>query len=641
MNRPLSSYANATRRFWTRPLTVTVAALLITLAGCATKPVGADRVSTRIAYEQVEKNALNSGEPSAYTVSLLHHFNLDELAKTHPEEAVCALYERALKTKNRDVIFALAEMSYYAGEQIRGSLKAWDPRDARQFYLGSAVYAYLYLFSDDYGPKPDAFDRRFRAACDLYNYGLGLGLTEWRSTNAIAELKDGVRRLPVGEIDLHLDASHFPWPLSVAEGFLIADQFVVRGLSVRNRDPGMGTPLIAVGHKSEELRLRRAFPATVFLRLQGSLAELSSGKSRGDLELYAGYDDTTIEVAGEKVPLENDLTAPAALMLNQSFAWKVERLQFLRPGAGLKSQLIASEPYRPGKIPLVFVHGTFSSPVWWAEMVNTLRADPEIRKRYQIWQFLYSSSKPVVVSAAELRDALSERIKTLDPDGKDAALRDMALIGHSQGGLLCKLCVTDTGDKLWKVFSEKPPEELNLTTNQLEMIERYCFFEALPFVKRVIFISTPHRGSFMAKNFVRNLVRRLITVPSSVVQKSKELVAGTDENKLPPVLRGSKMPTSLDGMAPDNPFALALVEIPPAPGTTAHSIISIDGDEQPPDGDDGVVKYTSAHVDYAESEFIVRSFHSCQDKPETIEEVRRILHEHLTNAPPAAVPAAK
>ena len=35
------------------------------------------------------------------------------------------------------------------------------------------------------------------------------------------------------------------------------------------------------------------------------------------------------------------------------------------------------------------------------------------------------------------------------------------------------------------------------------------------------------------------------------------------------------------------------------------------------------MKYTSAHVDYVESEFIVHSFQSCQDKPETIEEVRR------------------
>jgi hypothetical protein len=34
-------------------------------------------------------------------------------------------------------------------------------------------------------------------------------------------------------------------------------------------------------------------------------------------------------------------------------------------------------------------------------------------------------------------------------------------------------------------------------------------------------------------------------------------------------------------------------------------------------------------VDYAESEFIVRSGHSCQMNPLTIEEVRRILLKQL------------
>lgn len=612
-----------------------IAMTLIATAGCATRPFGADRVTTRKSYNQVEHNAINSGKPSAATKSLLHRYNLDELAATRADEAVRKLHPIAVSTGDRDLLFALAELSYAAGEQIRASLKAWDPRDAREFYLGSAVYAYLFLFSDGNTAKADAFDRRFRIACDLYNYGLGAALTDRRATNAVAKLQSEKRALPVGEIELQVDASHFPWPLEVADRFLVADQFQVRGLSVRNREAGLGAPLVAVSRVDESLRLRRAFPATVFLRLQGSLSDLSSNNVSGSLELYAGFDDDMVEVAGTKVPLERDLTTPAALVLSQSFAWKVEYLQFLKPGEAIKSQLIPSEPYAPGKIPLVFVHGTFSSPVWWAEMINTLRADPELRKRYQIWQFIYSSSKPVVVSAVELRDALAERINMIDPEGKDAALRQMVLVGHSQGGLLCKLAVTDTGDKLWTVFSDKRPEELDLTTNQLAMVQRYCFLEALPFVNRVIFISTPHRGSFMAKNFVRNLVRRLITAPSTMVQKSKELVVGVDESKLPPVLSTGKMPTSLDGMAPDNPFALALADIPPASFVTAHSIVAIDGDEEPPAGDDGVVAYTSAHVDYVESEFIVRSYHSCQDKPETIEEVRRILHLHLQSVPPA------
>ena len=52
-------------------------------------------------------------------------------------------------------------------------------------------------------------------------------------------------------------------------------------------------------------------------------------------------------------------------------------------------------------------------------------------------------------------------------------------------------------------------------------------------------------------------------------------------------------------------------------------------------GNDGVVAYTSAHLGGMESEFIVRSGHSSQGHPFTIEEVRRILLEHIgTQATP-------
>jgi hypothetical protein len=53
------------------------------------------------------------------------------------------------------------------------------------------------------------------------------------------------------------------------------------------------------------------------------------------------------------------------------------------------------------------------------------------------------------------------------------------------------------------------------------------------------------------------------------------------------------------------------------------------------------VAYTSAHVDYAQSEFIVRSKHSCLKHPATIQEVRRILHEHLEGQASTAAPASR
>ena len=40
------------------------------------------------------------------------------------------------------------------------------------------------------------------------------------------------------------------------------------------------------------------------------------------------------------------------------------------------------------------------------------------------------------------------------------------------------------------------------------------------------------------------------------------------------------------------------------------------------------MEYTSAHIDGVESELVVRSPHSCQGNPHTMEEVRRILRLH-------------
>jgi hypothetical protein len=93
----------------------------------------------------------------------------------------------------------------------------------------------------------------------------------------------------------------------------------------------------------------------------------------------------------------------------------------------------------------------------------------------------------------------------------------------------------------------------------------------------------------------------------------------------------SAIPTSLDNMQASDPFLQRLERAPLAPGVKAHSIISIgDADPaHPEDADDGVVAYSSAHVEGVESELLVPVGHSCQADPRVIAEVRRILLEHL------------
>jgi pimeloyl-ACP methyl ester carboxylesterase len=600
---------------------------VLLLAGCVA-PIGADRVTTRRAYAQIEGNALRSGKPSADTVAILHRYDLDRLAIRHPDEAVRQLHQKALATGERDLLFALAELSYAAGDHIRRGVKPWDPRDARDYYLGSAVYAWLFLFGDGKEARPGPFDRRIREACDFYNYSLGLALKERKSTNGVVQLQDVRRRLPVGELEIRLTYTNLPHRLEDFEQILLADEFRVRGLSVRNREPGIGAPLICVRPLDLAYSIHFSSPATVLLRGPASLAELGSRNGVYSMEVYPAFNGSTVAIGDTRVPLEVDLTTHRAYTLRQSTIWKLGNLQFLAPAERLPSQLMLNQDFDPRRIPVVFVHGTFSSPVTWAEMANTLIADPVLRQRYQIWSFIYGSGNPLIYSVAEFRAALADRLQQLDPAGTNAMLRQMVIIGHSQGGLLTKGTAIDVGDRIWHAFSTNRLEDLKVNDAQRAAIRRLLFLKPLPFVSRVVFIATPHRGSYLAGGLARRWAHRLVSLPGALVARLDDLLRLAAGAETEAFFRG-KTPTSLDGMSPKNPGLLVMSKTPVAPSIKAHSIVAVKGGGDYAKGRDGLVTYESAHQDYVESEFIVRSHHSCLDQPATIEEVRRILHRHL------------
>jgi pimeloyl-ACP methyl ester carboxylesterase len=604
------------------------------LSGCTT-PIGATRTSTDRAYRQTYDNAVSHNRPSRETQAILFRFDQLDKFDDAPDETLRLLHAKAVQSGDRDLLFALSELNYLTGERLRQSLRTWDPRDARDYYLASAVYAWLFLLGDPTSSEPTAFDQRFRTACDLYNYSLGWALTARRSTNAVAILTGGTRRLSIGQIDIDFTQPAFPWPLSDFKEFLLAGQFNVRGLAVRNGQPGLGAPLIAVTKPALEISLSRSFPATVLLRVNGGLKELSDGTCRGSLELYGAYDATSVQVGTNSIPLETDTTTPIAYSLNQSTIWRLGMLQFLSAQERIPTGIYPLQPPQPGRIPVVFVHGTFSSPVWWVQMVNTLMADAELRERCQFWYFIYNSGNPVAYSAVKLREALTAEVKQLDPNGQDPALQQMVVIGHSQGGLLTKLTVTDTGDRLLNVLLKTNRlDNLKLTERQQQFMREYAVYQPLPFVKRVVFISTPHRGSYLANSLARRLARAFLTLPSTLLDHAGTFTGLAEKLDFPKELRG--VPTSLDGMSPRNPFLAELASIPVAPGVKSHSIIPVKGNGDYHEGKDGVVAYQSAYLENVESELVVRGPHSCQGMPPTIEEVRRILHEHLDSLSPAA-----
>lgn len=569
---------------------------------------------------------MSHGEISNRAAPVLHRYNLFDAFAKDPAKTIQSLHSLTKTDDRRDILFALSELSYLYGEKLQGGSSRGDPQFAQDYFLQSALYAYFFLLGEGRELPPSAYDIRFREACDLYNRAL------WRSfpenPDKSLNIAGGERHLPVGNLTLILNTDSLTWKLDDITGLYPSDAYKIHGFTVRNRNPGLGLPLIGLTKKSTESPNGGVLPITAFLRLPGSIKDFHGGHTEASLELYSAYDDAEVQVNGRPVPLETDSTTPLAYRLNDSALWNVGVTRFIT-GDAVNKRMLLIQPYEAGRIPVVFVHGTASSPVWWAEMLNTLRADPVVRKRFQFWFYQYNSSNMIVLSAAELRETLTEMVNQLDPQQKDPALQQMVVIGHSQGGLLTKMTVVSPGNTLWEGISEKSIDEMDLIQEIKDFARRVLFFEPLPFVKRVVFISTPHRGSYLTKDWVRYFVRKIITLPIDLVVNSPEhLRQAITQLKLPASLRGA-IPTSIDGMSEENPILQSLVSLPVIPGVTAHSIIAVKPGMDIATGNDGVVEYKSAHIDGVESEFLVRSEHSCQEHPFTIGEVRRILLRHI------------
>jgi len=334
-----------------------------------------------------------------------------------------------------------------------------------------------------------------------------------------------------------------------------------------------------------------------------------------------------VRVGERDVPLELEPTATLAYMLEGSPVWDFELagFRFVEPGQILGDGLLMMHPYRPGRIPVILVHGTASSPARWADMYNELMHDPIIEGRYQFWLFQYNTGQPILYSAMQLRRALKNIITELDPKGEDAALQKMVVIGHSQGGLLTKLMAIKSGNRFWENVSSEPFDQVEMKPETRELLREAMFFDPVPTVKRIIFIATPHRGSYQATGWALNLMRRLIRLPGTLVSQLEDVLKGQAFAQL----GSTQLPTSVDNMSPGHPFLRALNDLKIDPSIPAHSIIAVLGEGPLTGRTDGVVAYESAHIEGVESEKIVQSGHSTQSNPETIEEVARILREHI------------
>jgi len=597
----------------------------VLLGGC-TAPIGIRIAAPREVQVHLTRSALTGDEPSDASLNELRRYDLLQAYTDDPDGALAKLHAYALAEGfPPGALFALAELSF---------LRAEDTKQQGQ-YAAAVIYAYAFLFSEDERARPAPLDPRERIAADLYNRALTLSFVRTKK-GTIAVGGGRVVELPFGRISVS-----GPPDLLTMNGAELYDlqpvaEIEVEGLRNRYRYPGIGAPLAAKTRplpgvvQVVPLGPLMRVPLTAVVIIDSPLAGLRTGDLRARMELLASLDTAAIEIAGRTVPLEAEPTAALAATLAESRFWRREVQVFLGHALGLQSEsaLVALRPYKKGRIPVVFVHGTASSSARWANMVNDLLDDPRLRSRYAFWFFTYDSGNPIVYSGYQLRHALTQAVDRGDPSGMDPCARDMVVLGHSQGGLLTKLTVVDSGNAFWTITTKTPFDEIDLTPDDKALVRDVMFVTPLPFVTEVIFLATPHRGSYLAgPQFVRRLAEYFVRLPSNVTRIGSLLNAPSPTSTASFAL--PRVPTSIDNMAPGDRFIKTLANIPVGPTVTAHSIISVDDAAPLDQAGDGVVKYESAHIDGLASELIVRSPHSgMQDAPQTIEEVRRILLEH-------------
>jgi pimeloyl-ACP methyl ester carboxylesterase len=515
------------------------------------------------------------------------------------------------------------------------------------------LHAYDYLFADASAPADNPFDPQFRGACDLYNQSLEGAL---RIVRGQGEFHPGDKRTiktasHLCQFDVQLFSTG--WHPDDFDRFEFVSDYQVNGLRNHYHTYGLGVPLIAIRrqHESEVAAEEYyppslAFPITAFLRVDKSprgydasgAQDASHNAPRLVLELHDTLDRQQLAVNNRLVPLESDLSTPLAYFLNQPHFQdsKLSTEGLLRPDAGKRLQgLYMLEPYDPRKMPVVMVHGLWSSPVTWMEMYNDLRSDPQVREHYQFWFYLYPTGQPFWTSAAQMRSALASLRATVDPRREHYAIDQMVLVGHSMGGLVSKLQTVDSGEAFWSQVSERSLAELDAPDETKQTLAATYYFAPNPSVRNVITIGTPHRGSPFSNDVTRWLGNKLITVPMNMMQMSQQLLDRNGDALRPnsPLL----VRTSIDSLAPDSPLLPVLLSADSGPWVEYHNIVGrvphagirgyFAGDG------DGIVNFDSAHLDETanlRSQVIVPADHvSIHRHPQSILEVRRILMEQV------------
>lgn len=618
--------------------------IIIMLSGCA--GVKTVSVSTNDYMTQRRGDILTTGQlSSAASVALQVAGISEKQCRTALQQCRVTLANN-IGLDNEQRVSALAELwlqeALALDQRVNEGQLAEEVLNA---YLESARHAYAYLFLTERSPSQRALEDRQTQVRDYYNFAVQQTVTR-TFNHHYQRLLDSVDQY--GQFSI----ASSQWSISgqlnevrLADSQLIPEQLIpassltFKGLRNQYRRDGIGAELVAATAKrvvstqsSEQSFSETPFPAiTAVLRFNGdSLAEVLSSQEV-ELLVFDPYRRNSVRLAGRQVPLAANFTSGYGLWLARSGFAQQSLLTLVGRGEVLeKPRVYLMQPYDPKRRVIIMLHGLASSPEAWINVANEVLGDETLRKNFQVWQVYYPTNTPLAFNRRAIHKAIQDTLLHFDPAAEHRAAQDIVLIGHSMGGVLSRLLVSESGDQLWNPLVKTYKLQGERKERARKKLRHYAWFEPMPEVSRAIFIAAPHRGTPFAENRFSRWAASIVKLPVSMLGRVTEiaqlLVLPSSANAEPL----TRPLNSISNLSDQDPFVRLAADLPISHRVPYHSII---GNNTPKlaltASSDGVVPYTSAHLAGAQSEKVIPAWHSVQETPAAIVEVRRILHEHL------------
>jgi hypothetical protein len=527
-----------------------VAALLVLLIGSTAAHAAKDAPAA-------------SWKLSSATVSVLGNHALKRVASKDPVEAIHRLDDLRAAAAAPEIDMAIAEVALRAGLQAA-------PGEAVGLLLRAASETYPRTLGSASGSETSRIHTRATEGLIVSLQQPGASVPD----ETVLETSG-----PLADWELTWLNADTMWAPETHE-FIPATHYRTVKTKVEASRPGIGVPVVAwrkegipdpiVPEGGVFPIYDYSYPLTAILELNG---ETGDSIRRARVRLIDPRLDDTHSLAGVEHPLAFDLGVQMAALI-QDIDLAFAKTGALHAGKYLtKVGIYPLEPARADKIPIVLIHGLTASIKTWVAAYEAFVSDPELRRNYQYSLFTYPTGLPFAYTATLLRRALVHMLgQTILEDATSLHQRTV-LIGHSMGGLLTRLQVTDSGEVLWYAVFKESPEEIELSPRDREFMREILIFEPLPFIERVIFCSTPHRGSDMAASRVGKMGISFVKLPDELKEFGKGIVTADPDALTGKAAKRHKFPDGVQAMQPDHDLILALDNLSIDDRVTYHSII--------------------------------------------------------------------